>query len=111
MKPHFAFAALAALAPHAAAQQPAAKPHPADPAAPAPAVKYESALAGYRGFREEPLAPWRGVNEDVARAGGHLGIFGGAGQPGHAHPGATSKPAAPAMQPVPGPHLKQGKQP
>ena len=91
MKPYFAFAVLAALAPHAAAQQPAAKPHPADPAAPAPGVKYESAFTGYRGFREEPLAPWRGVNDEVARAGGHLGIVGGA-HAGHAAP----KPAAKA---------------
>jgi len=78
MKLYLAFAALTALAPHAAAQQPAAKPHPADPAAPAPAVKYESAFTGYRGFREEPLASWRGVNDEAARAGGHIGIVGGA---------------------------------
>lgn len=86
MKPYLALAVLAALAPHAAAQQPAAKPHPADPAAPAPAVKYESAFSGYRGYREEPLAPWRGVNDEVARVGGHIGIVGGA------H--GTQKPAA-----------------
>ena len=85
MKPYLAYAALAALAPHAAAQQPATQPHPADPAAPAPAVKYESAFADYRGFREEPLAPWRGVNAEAARAGGHAGIVGGA-HAGHAAP-------------------------
>lgn len=89
MKPYFALAALAALAPHATAQQPAARPHPADPAAPAPAVKYESAFAGYRGFREEPLAPWRAVNDEAARAGGHIGIVGGA----HGAHGASKPPA------------------
>ena len=78
MKPYLALAVLAAFAPHAPAQQQAAKPHPADPAAPVPAVKYESAFTGYRGHREEPLAPWRGVNDEVARAGGHIGILKGA---------------------------------
>jgi len=94
MKPYLAFAALAALAPHAAAQQPAAKPNPADPAAPVPAVKYESAFTGYRSFREEPLAPWRSVNDEAARAGGHIGIIGGA-HGGHGTPKpATAAPAA-----------------
>lgn len=77
MKPAIAFAVLAALAPHASAQPAATKPHPADPAAPVPAPKYESAFAGYRGYREQPLAPWRDVNDEVARAGGHIGIVGG----------------------------------
>lgn len=96
MKLFIAFAALAALAPHAAAQQQAAKPHPADPAAPVPAVKYDSAFSGYRGFREEPLAPWRGVNDEVARVGGHIGIVGGAGaiKP-------VPKPQAPGTAPSP----------
>ena len=94
MKPYLAFAVLAALAPHAAAQQPVAAPHPADPAAPAPAVKYESAFTGYRGFREEPLAPWRAVNDEVARVGGHLGIVGGAGLgAGKPAPKAPPKPS------------------
>ena len=88
MKPYIAIAAFAWLTPLAIAQQPTTRPHPADLAAPAPAVKYESAFAGYRGFREEPLAPWRGVNDEVARAGGHVGIVGGA------H--GASKPAAKA---------------
>jgi len=90
MKPYLALAVIAALAPQAAAQQ-ASKSDPADPAAPAPALRYESAFTGYRGFREEPIAPWRGVNDDVARTGGHIGILRGA-HGGHAAP----KPAAPA---------------
>jgi hypothetical protein len=94
MKPTIAFAILAALAPHAAAQQPAAKPHPSDPATTVPAMKYESAFTGYRSFREEPLAPWRGVNDEAARAGGHIGIVGGAhGSHGAPKPAATP-PAA-----------------
>lgn len=111
MKPTIAFAVLAAFAPHAAAQQQAAKPHPADPAAPAPAVKYESAFTGYRGFREEPLAPWRGVNDEVARAGGHIGIVGGAGRTGHAPGSGATKPAASPTQSAPGSNPKQDKKP
>ena len=104
MKPYIAFAALAALAPHAAAQQQAVKPHPADPAAPVPAVKYESAFSGYRGFREEPLVPWRDVNDEVARAGGHIGIVGGAGH-------GTAKPAPKAPAPDANPSQKTPPQP
>jgi len=89
MKPYIAFAALVALAPHAAAQQHASNLHPADPAAPVPAMKHESAFSGYSSFREEPLAPWRDVNDEVARGGGHVGILGGA-RGGH----GTPKPAA-----------------
>ena len=91
MKPYIAFAVFTALAPHAAAQQQAARPHPADPV---PAVKYESAFSGYRGFREEPFAPWRDVNDEVARAGGHIGIVGGA----HAGHGASKPAAKPPVQ-------------
>ena len=76
-----AFIAVIALAAHTplAAAQPAAASadpaDPADPAAPAPASQYESAFKGYRGYRETPLAPWREVNDEAARVGGHLGIF------------------------------------
>ena len=73
-----AFIAVIALAAHAplAAAQPAADRHdPADPAAPAPAFQYESAFKGSRSYRETPLAPWREVNDEAARVGGHLGIF------------------------------------
>ena len=98
MRLFIAFAVLAALAPHAAAQQPAARPHPADPAAPVPTVKYDSAFSGYRGFREEPLAPWRAVNDEVARVGGHIGIVGGAG---HGATKPAPKPQMPGTAPSP----------
>ena len=91
MHPYIVLVALVALAPSALAQQRAPQPHPADPAAKAPAVKYESAFAGYTPFREEKLAPWREVNDDVGKVRGHAGIFGGAGHAGH----ATDKPAQP----------------
>jgi|SRR5688572_11584876 hypothetical protein len=91
-----AVAAFAALSPPAAAQQ-QARPNPADPAAPVSAFKHDSAFAGYRGFREEPLAPWRDANDETARAGGHTGIVGGAhGARGASKP--TSKPPASGME-------------
>jgi hypothetical protein len=101
MNPYIALAALVALAPQALAQQRSIPPNPADPAAKVPPVNYESAFAGYSPFREEKLAPWREVNDEVGKARGHAGIFGGAGPAGHdaaakagqAKP-ATAKPAA-----------------
>jgi len=102
MKSYIAFAVLAALAPHAAAQQPASRPHPADPAAPVPAMRYESAFSGYSSFREEPLAPWRNVNDEVARAGGHIGIVGGAARSAPASGSPSAKPSAPPAKSAPG---------
>jgi len=93
----FCCALAAAWLPPAAAQ-PQPLSNPADPQAAVPPAKYESAFAGYRPYREEKVAPWRDVNDDVARVGGHVGIVGGAG--GHAAHGAA-KPAAspPARKP------------
>ena len=59
---------LAAL--HAASQ-----PQPADPGASTPRTEYRSAFADYRAFRDEALANWKRLNDDVERAGGHLGIM------------------------------------
>lgn len=89
MKTLLAIAVLAAVAPFAAAQQ--TRPEPTDPATPVPAFRYDSGFAGYRGFRDEPLAPWREVNDDVARIGGHIGIVRGA-HGGQAKPPAEAKP-------------------
>lgn len=100
MRRIIAFAVFAAAAQIAAAQQ-KAPAHPADPAAPAPAVRYESALSGYRGFREEALVSWRDANDEVARIGGHVGIVGGAGRGVPA-----AKPAAPAAGTAPAPTPK-----
>jgi hypothetical protein len=89
MKTYLAALAIAACAPLAAAQQPAPQSGPADPAAPAPVFQYDSAFSSYRSFREEPLAPWRDVNDEVARVGGHIGILRGTpGGHGSAKPGA-----------------------
>ena len=70
------------LNPLAAAAQPGSEqPNPTQPDAAVPAVKYESGFAGYVSFREDKLAPWREANDEVARAGGHIGILRGAGAP------------------------------
>ena len=104
----FRFAALlycaAALTPFAAAaQQRTTVVSPTDSSTAVPAVKYESAFTGYLPFRDEKLAPWREANDEAARVGGHIGIFGGAaGHAGHLAtkptgqaPAITPKPAAP----------------
>jgi hypothetical protein len=95
MNPYILFATLIALAPQALAQA-RSTPHPADPAAKVPPVKYESAFAGYAPFREEKLSPWREVNDEVGKVRGHVGIFSGAGHAGH---GGTEKadPSKPAV--------------
>lgn len=68
--------------PAAAQQRPPASP--ADPQTKVAPPQYQSAFTGYRPLRDEKPAPWREVNDEVARVGGHLGIVGGAGHAGHA---------------------------
>lgn len=41
----------------------------------APAQKYQSVFANYRGFAEVAPIPWRRANERAARTGGHVGIL------------------------------------
>jgi hypothetical protein len=80
--------ALALLPAGALAQQ-----HPADPSITTAAPRYKSAYEGYQPLRDEKGIPWREANEAVARAGGHIGILGGAAA-GHSHPApAPTQPA------------------
>ena len=93
------------------AQQNAAPQQPTDSRLAVPAVQYESAFSDFAPFRDEKLAPWRDVNEEAARVGGHIGIIGGAG--GHAGHGAakpTVKPSAsaPLVPPPTAPHTMPG---
>lgn len=53
-------------------------PQASDASARAPEMKYDSAFTGYQPFREQKLAPWRELNDEVHKAGGHIGIVGGA---------------------------------
>ncbi len=62
-----------------------------------PDVQYQSAFKDYQPFRAQNLAPWRELNDEVHKAGGHLGIF--SSRPGvpqassaHTAPAAASKP-------------------
>ena len=93
----FAALALPAIPVHAQARP--AVPSPASSAplaasadARVPETKYDSAFTGYQPFREQKLAPWRELNDEAHKAGGHIGIFGGAGVR-----------AAPASAPAPHP--------
>lgn len=88
-------ASLMAPAAHAAET---AKPAPAqatDANARVPSPAYNSAFSGYQPYREQRLAPWRDLNDEVHRAGGHIGIFGGAagtaGKPPAQHPPGHKK--------------------
>jgi hypothetical protein len=84
-----AFAALAVPAAHAvhAQDRSAAPPQAANAEARVPPTHYDSAFTGYQPFREQKLAPWRELNDEAHKAGGHTGIFGGALAPASApHP-------------------------
>jgi len=91
-----AFAALAvalALAAPAGAQS---RPRPDDPAVKTPAPAHASAYEGYRPFREEDVAPWREVNDEVGRLGGHGGHVAKDAAVSPAAQPQTSAPARPA---------------
>ena len=93
----YAFIAVIALATHAplAAAEPAsARADATNPEAPVPAIRYDSAFDGYRGYRDTPLAPWRDVNDEVARVGGHLGIVRG-GRDAGAPASSQAQPSRP----------------
>jgi hypothetical protein len=69
------------LSPAIAQQQPST--NPADPRTAVAAPQYQSAFTDYQPFRDEKLAPWRDINDETARVGGHLGIFMGGAHAGH----------------------------
>ncbi|MGH8635567.1 MAG: hypothetical protein ACREUX_20820 [Burkholderiales bacterium] len=92
MKPYTVWAVLGALALDAAAQQQSAATHPGDPAARVPQTSYRSAFEGYVPYREQALVPWREINDEVARIGGHAGIFRATVHGGHEH-ATVAKPA------------------
>jgi hypothetical protein len=66
---------LAAYASGTAFAQSGAVDDPRAPHARVPAVTYQSAFQDYRSYREQELASWREVNEEVARVGGHVGVM------------------------------------
>ena len=59
---------------------------------------YRSAFEDYRPFREQALAPWRDINAEVARVGGHAGSLkpaeaGSGTVPGTPRPAGAAAPA------------------
>jgi hypothetical protein len=88
-----AAAATLALAAPAGAQS---RPRPDDPAVKTPPPASASAFAGYRPFREEEMAPWREVNDEVGRLGGHSGHM-----TGHVKEMEDAQPAAPQPSSAP----------
>jgi hypothetical protein len=96
--------ACALLGPLAALAQPGARPDPADPQVSTPPPVRESAFAGYRGYRDEPLADWRAVNDDVREVGGHAGHIrdGTAPTDRGATPGGDRSATKPAARPAGG---------
>ncbi len=66
---------LAALAAGCTTAPDKARPDPASPVAAVPEATYRSAFEGYTAFHEQEPADWRQLNDEVGKAGGHLGIF------------------------------------
>jgi hypothetical protein len=66
----------------------------ADANAPVAEGRYNSAFTGYQRYREQPPATWRDLNDEAHKAGGHIGIFGGA----HGMHGAKPAPTAPRQE-------------
>jgi hypothetical protein len=93
MKAHLILAVFSVVSIDALAQRaPSTGVRAADPAAPVPQVSYRSAFDGYVPYREQPLASWREVNDEVGRVGGHVGIFRSGVHASQGH-GTPSKPA------------------
>ena len=90
-----AVAALA-LATTASAQS---RPRPDDPAVKTPPPAQASAFEGYRRFRDEQMMPWREVNDEVGRLGGHMG---------HVQDEAAPATPAPSGQAAPPPARRAG---
>ena len=86
--------AAAAIALAAGAAHAQSRPKPDDPRSAAPPPARASAYEGYRPYRDEPLAPWREVNDEVGRVGGHSGVV-------RAEREAAPPPAPPAQPPEP----------
>ena len=52
---------------------------------------YVSSLADYKAWREPALTPWRRLNDEVAKLGGHMGHMRAAPTPGAADPAKPSE--------------------
>jgi len=92
-----AFAAAAAALALAAPAGAQPRPRPDDPAVKTPPAAQTSAFEGYRRFRDEEMVPWREINDEVGRLGGHMGHV-----KDDAQPTAPQQPQSgpPAAEPV-----------
>lgn len=106
--PRYAFyllygvSALLMSLPAIAQTEPAAKADATHANAAVPASMYQSAFQGYQPYREQSIAGWREVNDEVGRVGGHAGLLGGtAAAPAKEATGQQSQRSAPA---APGQH-------
>ena len=84
--------AAAAIAVVASAAHAQSQPEADVPRSTAPSPARASAFEGYRPYRDEALAPWREVNDEVGRVGGHSGVV-----------RADRKTAPPLPPPAPSP--------
>ena len=85
--------ALAATAAGAALAQTDAPRNPSDAAIAVPKVEYRSAFSDYRPYADQEPAPWRALNDEMGRLGGHRGHIAGADK------GAPKKSQKPAAKP------------
>lgn len=89
------FASALLLGSTAVLAQTGARPDPADPRLSVPAATTESAFAGYRRFRDEPLADWRAGNDEMRGLGGHAGHIRDAAPPASRTPPPAGEHATP----------------
>ena len=80
---------------HVAVAQSSSHPDPTAATASVPPFKQESAVADYQPFREQKVAPWKQVMDEVA------GVPGAAGHAGHsATPAATTESKETMLAPI-----------
>ena len=91
--------AAAAIAIAAGAAHAQSQPKRDDPRAAAPPPAGASAFDGYRPYRDEALAPWRELNDEVGRVGGHAGVVRADRKPPETPPTAPAQAPAPKERP------------
>ena len=94
--------AVAALVLATAATAQPRVPEPAQPTAPAPVLRYQSAFDGYRALGDDAVGNWRAVNDRVREAAAK-GAHAGHSAPTPAGASAPATPSQPAPAGVP-PH-------
>ena len=76
-------------------------PEPAQPTAPTPAMRYQSAFDGYKALGEDAVGNWRAVNDRVREAADKRTHAGHSAPPaaGASAPAAPSQPASAGVPP------------